>query len=142
MKPKLIISIIAILIIIASISIIGNGKDYIELDNKKIFVEIADSPEERAKGLMYRQELPEDSGMLFIFEQEDLQSFWMKNTLIPLDIIFINKDLTIVDTLPAQPCTQGPCPSYASEQKALYILETNQGTFNQNIIGKKIKLSI
>jgi hypothetical protein len=142
MKTKLIISIAAILILIFSISILTNKKDYIEINNKKIFVEIADSQEERAQGLMFREKLCNDCGMLFIFEQEDIQSFWMKNTLIPLDIIFINKDLTILDIFSAQPCTKDPCQSYTSEQKALYVLETNKGTFNRSIIGEKIKLSL
>ena len=142
MKTKLLILISAILIITASILILGNEKDSIEIDGKKISIETAKSTNERAKGLMFREELCSDCGMLFIFEEEAPHAFWMKNTLIPLDIIFINKELTIVDIIPAQPCTSDPCPPYTPKQKALYVLETNQGVFNQKIIGKEIKLSI
>ncbi|MCC7385714.1 MAG: DUF192 domain-containing protein, partial [Deltaproteobacteria bacterium] len=58
--------------------------------------EIADTPEERARGLMYRTELRDDEGMLFLFTQEGPLSFWMKNTLIPLDMVFITSDHTIL----------------------------------------------
>lgn len=59
-------------------------------------VEIADTPAKRARGLQYRSELGEREGMLFVFASEERQSFWMKNTLIPLDLIFIGRDRTIV----------------------------------------------
>jgi len=140
MKTKhIIIPAIAILIIIASISIPGKEKGWIEINGKKISIEIAKTASERAQGLMFREELCSDCGMLFIFEEEDLHNFWMKNTLIPLDIIFINKDLTIIDILSAEPCTENPCPHYTPKEKALYVLETNQGVFNQEIIESKIK---
>jgi uncharacterized membrane protein (UPF0127 family) len=142
MKTKhIIISILAALIIIASISILGNEKDWAEINGKRISIETARTARERAQGLMFREELCEDCGMLFIFQKEDLHSFWMKDTIIPIDIIFINKDLTIIDILSAEPCTTEPCPSYISKEKALYILETNQKVFSQEIIGKKIIIS-
>src|SRR3989344_4541488 len=83
---------------------IHNGKDLI-----KINVEIADDNEERMKGLMFRERLDENAGMLFVFEDEQYQAFWMKNTLIPLDIIFIGKNLEIVDIENAVPCKTGDC---------------------------------
>lgn len=61
---------------------------------------------------MYRQELPELSGMLFVFEQAGQYNFWMKNTLIPLDMIWINDQNKIIDIKQATPCTADPCPTY------------------------------
>lgn len=91
-------------------------------------IEIADTVEERAKGLMYRTELGEDSGMLFVFNQESENAFWMKNTLIPLDIIFINSEGVIVDIQKnAQPCKSDPCQLYPPLAKYLYAIEVNGG---------------
>lgn len=91
-------------------------------------LEIAQTPEERQKGLMFRSSLNQDAGMLFIFPEEGIYPFWMKNTLIPLDIIWINKDKKIIhieNNVP--PCKEDPCPSYSPEEKALYVLEINAG---------------
>jgi uncharacterized membrane protein (UPF0127 family) len=91
-------------------------------------VEIADSQREWSKGLMNRKSLPEDSGMLFIFDKEGLHSFWMKNTLIPLDIIWINgnKEIIYIEK-EAQPCKAEKCQNYSSGQKSRYVLEINGG---------------
>jgi len=92
---------------------------------KEIDIEIADKEEERVQGLMFRKSMPENAGMLFIFEQETPQSFWMRNTYISLDILFINKQGKIVtihrntETLSDQ--------SYPSDEKAMYVLELNAG---------------
>ena len=73
--------------------------------------------------------------MLFIFQQEGpLQTFWMKNTLIPLDMLFISSDLVIVDITTMQPCTFDPCPSYTSKQPAQYALEVNAGYVRSHAI--------
>lgn len=106
----------------------------------RVKVEVVTEPAEQARGLMYRRSLGKDSGMLFIFRQEGPQSFWMKNTLIPLDMIFISKDLVIVDIATMQPCASYPCPSYTSRQPVLYVLEVNAGYCrSRNIsIGDKV----
>lgn len=105
---------------------IDNGKNIV-----KISVEIADDNEETAKGLMYRKKLEENSGMLFIFGNEEYQTFWMKNTVIPLDIIFIDKNSKIVDIKNAVPCKKEPCALYKSSMPAKYVLEVN-GNFSIN----------
>lgn len=90
-----------------------------------INIEIADEPAELQQGLMFRPVLAEDSGMLFIFKNSAKQSFWMKNTLIPLDIIFISKDKRIINIKYAVPCVSEFCPSYFSDGDAQYVLEVN-----------------
>ena len=106
----------------------------------KIDVEIADHNQERMKGLMFREHLNENNGMLFVFENEEHQIFWMKNTLIPLDMIFISKDLKIVDIKYAIPCEKYACQLYESSKPAKYVLEVNGNftTRNDIKIGDKI----
>ncbi|MCG8320845.1 MAG: DUF192 domain-containing protein [Cytophagales bacterium] len=92
---------------------------------RRIDIEIANDAEERAKGLMHRTNMPDDRGMLFIFNQEDEQSFWMKNTLISLDIMYVNKDKEIVTIYKhTQPYSENPIPSF---KKAMYVVETIAG---------------
>lgn len=101
----------------------------------RIFVEVADTPEKIHQGLMFRESLGENNGMVFIFEGEDYRSFWMKNTLIPLDIIFVNSNSTIIDIKENfQPCEQEPCESYRSKEKATHAVEVNAGFVEKNNI--------
>lgn len=90
-------------------------------------VEIADNRETRELGLMFREKLDEDSGMFFIFENEGSYPFWMKNTLIPLDIIWIDSSGKIVDIREAIPCESEPCQIYYHADSAKYVLEINKG---------------
>ena len=117
---------------------IDNGKNLI-----KINAEVADDNEERAKGLMFREKLDENSGMLFIFGNEDYQTFWMKNTLIPLDIIFIDSNFKIADIKYAVPCKEEPCILYKSSKPVKYVLEVKDNfTTKKGInIGDKIVLN-
>lgn len=88
-------------------------------------VEIARTAEERTRGLMFRNSLPEDKGMLFIFEDETDHHFWMKNTYIPLDLIFINSDLKVVGTYEnATPMSEEPIHI---GRPSKYVLEINGG---------------
>lgn len=92
-------------------------------------VELADTAAEREQGLMNRQELAPDAGMLFIFPQEDFYNFWMKDTLMPLDIIWLDENKKIVAiNKNAPPCQTNNCPQYSPEAPALYVLEVNAGT--------------
>lgn len=91
-------------------------------------IEVADNYEERKEGLMFRTSLNERRGMFFIFEYPGKLRFWMKNTLIPLDIIFFDKDYRIVNIEKnAQPCSKDPCNLYFSAGPAQYVLEVNAG---------------
>lgn len=92
------------------------------------FVELAKTNTERETGLMNRKELANDSGMLFIFEKEEIYPFWMKNTLIPLDIIWIGSNNKIVFIKEnAQPCGLDYCPLINPGISAKYVLEINAG---------------
>jgi uncharacterized protein len=92
-------------------------------------VEIADTPAQQEYGLMGRTALAADSGMLFVFDQDQPLSFWMKDTLIPLSIAFINSEGIIVDIQDMQPLDETP---HASAAPATYALEVNQGFFAAN----------
>ena len=104
MKKKLFLIIILIFIIIIGVIIVkyANKKQTRACFKEYCFaVELAISPEERSRGLMFRESLDQDKGMLFIFEKEEKHAFWMKNTLIPLDIIWIdhNKEVIFIKNL-------------------------------------------
>jgi len=118
----------------------------IETSEGKIYtvnIEIADTPEKQTTGLMFRKSLGKDSGMLFPYTSERNLSFWMKNTLIPLDMIFINSKLEIVDIIrEVPPCEKDPCESYSPIEKAQYVLEVN-GSFSENYninVGDKVSI--
>ena len=99
------------------------------LKDKEIWVEVAKTPEEMAQGLMGRKHLDKDGGMFFIFESEGYHAFWMKNTLIPLSIAFIDKEGRIVKITHMQPLT---LKSHAPPKPILYALEMNKGWFSAN----------
>ena len=90
-------------------------------------VEVVQTDAERRQGLMSRESLGKNRGMLFVFEDEDFRSFWMKNTLIPLDIFYFDAEGVLVSLRTMQPCEADPCPGYPSGHKAKYALEVNAG---------------
>ena len=101
---------------------------YFSKQELRIYAEVADSDTEREKGLMERSFLEQDRGMFFIFDVEAPQSFWMKNTKIPLDIIFISGEKKVVDIKEGfQPCRSDICEIYTSRVPAKYALEINAG---------------
>ena len=102
------------------VTFLSGGKEI-----KKIDVEIAENDAERAKGLMYRSYMPDSVGMLFIFQDVQPQSFWMKNTHISLDIIYVGPDKKIVSIQKnARPFSEENLPSYGDVQ---YVVEVNAG---------------
>lgn len=89
-------------------------------------------PLEQAKGLMFQEHLNKDEGMLFIFKQESIIPFWMKNTIIPLDIIWMNSKREIVYIhKKAEPCLAMMCPSINPGKRAQYVLEINTGIVDE-----------
>jgi hypothetical protein len=102
---------------------------WVELKGKRYVVEMAANEAERARGLMFRDSMAADHGMLFIHESEEPQAYWMKNTRIPLDMLFFDHQRHLVSMQQRVPsCSAGDqCPPYASEGAALYVLELNAG---------------
>lgn len=96
-----------------------------------VAVELALTDEQRAMGLMFREILPKERGMLFIFETEQPLSFWMKNTRIPLDVIYFNASGSYVSAVTMEPCKEDPCPNYPAEGPAKYGLEVVAGFVEQ-----------
>jgi len=115
-------------------------KKTLTVKDRTITVEIADTSEKRMTGLMYRKSLEKNEGMLFIFSGEEIHSFWMKNTLIPLSIAFIKEDGTIVHIEDMEPQTE---ISHSSKYSVKYALEVNKGWFKENniTVGDKILLT-
>lgn len=107
------------------------GTINISVGDKALAVEYADTPEKRQLGLMFRRELCDDCGMLFKFDSVRIGSIWMKNTYIPLDLAYINKDGKIVDIKRLKP---HDLTSVKSSTRVLYALEMNQGWFAKNNI--------
>jgi uncharacterized membrane protein (UPF0127 family) len=94
------------------------------IGSEKFMVEIADTMEKQLRGLMFRKSVPDDFGMLFVHDGEGYRSIWMKNTLVHLDLIFLNKHKQVVDIyLNVPPCKKEPCESYVTRVPAQYVLE-------------------
>jgi len=106
---------------------------------KEIQIEIADNDFERQTGLMYRKKMDTDKGMLFVFEKSEIKSFYMKNTYIPLDIIYIDSNKTIINIVKnAEPLNE---TSLYSDAPATYVLEVNAGLSEKLSIKKGDKIS-
>jgi hypothetical protein len=91
-----------------------------------VVAEVARTPDEREQGLMYRQEVPDGSGMLFVFEEQAVRSFWMQNTYVALDIAFLDVSLAVIDIQQMEPQTTD---SHESAGPAMFALEVPKGWF-------------
>ncbi len=111
-------------------------KRKLKIGDHLITVEIADTDDRRAYGLMFRQSLAKDNGMLFVFEDEEKRSFWMKNTLIPLSIAYFGADHALNEIIDMQPAVMGATrpKTYPSRTKAKYALEMDLGWFEKRKI--------
>jgi len=91
-------------------------------------LELARTPEEQGQGLMFRESLPEKTGMLFLFGDKGVHRFWMKNTMIPLDMVWMDADGKVLFvSADTPPCRTDPCPSYGPESPAASVLEVAAG---------------
>ncbi len=136
---SILIALLSILIFMSTAEI-GKSKVCF-FEYKCVNVEIADDFSERQTGLMFVSSLNEDEGMFFIFEKKDEHSFWMKNTLIPLDIIWIDREFEVVDIQSVFPCSEEPCEIFTPNKDAKYVLEVNYGFAEDNNIKIGSKLS-
>ncbi len=108
----------------------ASGADaWVELNGQRYSVEVADDDAERARGLMFRDEMAPDHGMLFIHERQEPLAYWMKNTKLPLDILYFDSGRKLVSQQrDVPPCSLGDgCPPYPSNAPARYVLELNAG---------------
>ncbi len=131
-------------ILICIVSFVWAGRQYKKLPHGKVVfptqklslnVEVAKTKAQRTLGLMFREYLPENEGMLFVFEREAILKIWMKDTLIPLDVIFISEQGRIVSMIKAlKPCMQQSCDVFYSTKRAKYMLEINKGMIERNKI--------
>lgn len=105
----------------------------IDTDEGSVLIdaEVAETDRQRELGLMHRESLPRDAGMVFIFFEPQQGGFWMKNTLIPLSIAFFDVDGKILEILDMEPCRQDPCEIYDPGVSYMGALEVNQGAFDR-----------
>lgn len=102
------------------------GHAWVILGADTVVAEVASTPDERAQGLMYRDAVPDGTGMLFVFEDNALRSFWMQNTYVALDIAFLDPSFRVVDIQQMEPLTTDP---HASAAPAMFALEVRKGWF-------------
>lgn len=127
MHARILVLLLGVAVLLATAC--ASDGPWVELAGERYRVEVADDDAERARGLMFRDELPAGRGMLFIHEREEPQAYWMKNTRIPLDILYFDASLRLVaQQRGVPPCSAGDrCPPYPSRAPALYVLELNAG---------------
>jgi uncharacterized protein len=107
-----------------------NTNAWVKVRDTRFSVEVMTSNDQRNRGLMFRDSLPEGHGMLFVHANEGPLAYWMKNTKIPLDILYFDENKKLVSAQEnVPPCSAGDkCPPYASEADAKYVLELNAGS--------------
>lgn len=101
-----------------------------------LYVDVADDAEERRRGLMGVESLPADEGMAFVFDEPVSSTFWMKDTLIPLSIAFVDEGGTVIDVLDMQPCETDPCPTFGVGEPYVLAVEANLGWFDDHGVGE------
>lgn len=145
-NPFVLLSVFLLIQILTGLFLgLGSVKVFFEDSNVSVDVEVADTFESRRRGLMFRENLDIDKGMLFVYEDEEVRTFWMKNTYIKLDMIFIDSNGEIVEIKEAYPepnTSEQNLKRYSSIEPAQYVLETNSSFVERFNIGKGEKVSI
>ena len=119
----------SLLLLMLLLSGCANASSWVELGGQRYKVEVADDDAERARGLMFRDQLAPGTGMIFLHDREEPQAYWMKNTKIALDILYFDSARKLVaQQRDVPPCSAGnACPPYPSNAPARYVLELNAG---------------
>jgi uncharacterized membrane protein (UPF0127 family) len=135
---------LACLVVAPVLGCASGGAPWVELKGERFTVEVADDGPERNRGLMYRDQLAEGTGMLFVHDIEEPLAYWMKNTRIPLDIFYFDSQRRLVSVSRGVPsCSLGDrCPPYPSAGPALYVLELNSGEASRLGVAKGDELVI
>lgn len=136
---------IIILILLFPLPLFAMEKVELKIGSHILHTEVAISREEKAKGLMNRPSLGADEGMLFVFYPAEPASFWMKNTLIPLSLAFVDEKLEIAEIHDLNPPTsimQLDIPRAESQGPVLFVIEVNQGWFKKKKIGLNTKVEL
>jgi uncharacterized protein len=136
--------------VLCSLLTVCSGKEFIALFDTpegpvEVILELARTPDERQRGLMFRDRIGERQGMLFCFEADERHVFWMKNTYLSLDILFVTAEGVVVDVLEKlPPCPMDPCPTYRAEAASRYALELKAGFSERYQIrkGDRVRLKI
>jgi hypothetical protein len=139
---RLVYGLLLALLVLPGLSVQAKGPLFkkILVGKTPLHVEVADTLEKQERGLMFRQSMPENEGMLFVYREPRELSFWMRNTLIPLDIAFVDADGVILNIHQAVPLDERFL--YRSAGLAKYVVETNRGWFSRNGIGPGDRISI
>lgn len=139
------LTLLALILLVGCTSAATQDQYTVSLGEHTYTVDLAMTPAERAQGLMHRPELPDGTGMLFVYPAElPGVQFWMKNTLVPLDILYFDSDLKLTQIYAdTPPCTANPCPTYPASSSTQYVLELPAGTARADgaTIGQKLKLN-
>lgn len=119
----------SLLLVMLMLSGCASASSWVELGGQRYKVEVADDDAERARGLMFRDQLAPGTGMIFLHDREEPQAYWMKNTKIALDILYFDSARKLVaQQRDVPPCSAGnACPPYPSNAPARYVLELNAG---------------
>lgn len=128
----------ALLLVAASNGCAGTPQYWVEAGSKRFSVELATTAPARERGLMFRDQMEAGHGMLFLFDSDQPLAFWMKNTKIALDIVYLDSRRRVVSIQAGvPPCSAGDrCPAYPASAPAMYVLELNAG--NAEVLGLKI----
>ena len=118
----------------------------LKLPSKRtLTVELMIKEPDRAMGLMFRDSLPQDRALLFVFDTLDFHPIWMKNCRFPIDIVWLNEQRKVVHVeASVPPCKQDPCPTYQSLQRAAYVVELNAGQASREklALGSRLEFTL
>jgi len=146
MPIRLLALLVAALVLVSCASDEPDGLDgfdisKIAIDDRELAVAVATTPRQRSQGLMGVTDLGGLDGMLFVFQTESTGGFWMKDTLIPLDIAFFDSDGVLVDEMTMEPCTADPCPSYRPGGSYRYAVEAPAGDLAFVVPGSRLDIA-